>query len=177
MEVVIIGAGGHAQDIASWTRLPTVDHHLTASWLAPQAMVIGVNDPRTRVNIESLLTSLGWVGAGPLIHPSSYIGDAKIADGAVISPLCSLTTGVTVGHHTHVGAGSHLTRCTIGDFTTIAPGVTVCGDVSIGDRCLIGAGATVRNLVTIGDDVTVGAGAVVVCDVPDGATVKGVPAR
>lgn len=174
---MIVGAGGHARDIASWTGLATIEHHLTAAWLPPRPMVIGVNDPQTRANIAELLGGLGWTGAGPLVHPTAYIGDARLADGTVVSPLCSLTTRVTVGRHAHVGAGSHLTRCAIGDFTTIAPGVTVCGDVSIGDRCLIGAGATVKNLVTIGDDVTVGAGAVVVCDIPDGVTVRGVPAR
>jgi UDP-2-acetamido-3-amino-2,3-dideoxy-glucuronate N-acetyltransferase len=41
----------------------------------------------------------------------------------------------------------------------------------------IGSGAVVLCGVTIGEDAMVGAGAVVTRDVPDGATVAGVPAR
>lgn len=88
-----------------------------------------------------------------------------------------MLSGVRLGKHVHVNYGSMMTRSSVGDFTTIGPGVTICGDVTIGARCLIGAGAVIKNLVTIGDDVTVGAGAVVVNDLPDGVTVKGNPAR
>ena len=41
----------------------------------------------------------------------------------------------------------------------------------------IGSGATILCGVTIGVGAMVGAGAVVTADVPDGATVMGVPAR
>ena len=47
----------------------------------------------------------------------------------------------------------------------------------IGDNVFIGAGAKVFGPVRIGNDVRIGANAVVLEDVPDGATVVGVPAR
>ncbi len=47
----------------------------------------------------------------------------------------------------------------------------------IGDNVFVGAGARVLGGICIGNDVTIGANAVVVHDVPDGATVVGVPAR
>ena len=48
---------------------------------------------------------------------------------------------------------------------------------TIGNNVFIGAGAKILGPVTIGDNVTIGANAVVVKDVPDGATVVGIPAR
>lgn len=47
----------------------------------------------------------------------------------------------------------------------------------IGDNVFIGAGARVLGGIRIGNDVTIGANAVVIHDVPDGATVVGIPAR
>ena len=47
----------------------------------------------------------------------------------------------------------------------------------LGNNIFIGAGAKVLGSVKIGNDVKVGANAVLTNDVPDGATVVGVPAR
>ena len=64
----------------------------------------------------------------------------------------------------------------------IAPWVTVGvnGSVAgptIGDNVFIGTGAKVLGGLRIGNDVRIGANAVVLNDVPDGATVAGIPAR
>jgi sugar O-acyltransferase (sialic acid O-acetyltransferase NeuD family) len=178
MVPVIIGAGGHAKDIHAWTGRTMIAHHEQALQRDPEPMIIGINDPKTRAAVAEELERNGWYAADQQLHPTAYRGRCcHLGDGVVVGPLSSLLTEVSLGRHVHIGAGCHLTRCTVGAFTTIAPGVTVCGDVGIGRRCMIGAGATIKNLVTIGDDVTVGAGAVVVCDIPNGMTVKGVPAR
>lgn len=47
----------------------------------------------------------------------------------------------------------------------------------IGDNVYIGCGAKVLGPIKIGNNVKIGAGAVVIKDVPDNATVVGVPAR
>ena len=47
----------------------------------------------------------------------------------------------------------------------------------IGDNVYIGAGARILGGIRVGNDVSVGANAVVIHDVPDGATVVGIPAR
>ena len=95
----------------------------------------------------------------------------------MIAPNAVLLRDVWLGRHVHVNYGSSMTRCKVGAFTTIAPGVTICGDVEIGEAVFIGAGAVICNLLKIGDGAIVAAGAVVTEDVPAGATVKGVPAR
>ena len=47
----------------------------------------------------------------------------------------------------------------------------------LGNNIFIGAGAKILGGITIGNNVKVGANAVVVSDVPDGATVVGIPAK
>jgi serine O-acetyltransferase len=71
-----------------------------------------------------------------------------------------------------------------GDDCIIRQGVTVGlrytgqrGSPVIGDRCDIGAGAKLLGAIRIGNDVAIGANAVVLCDVPDGCSAIGVPAR
>ena len=65
----------------------------------------------------------------------------------------------------------------IGDFSHIAPGAVLCGNVKVGRKSFIGAGAVIRQGIIIGDNVMVGAGAVVIRDVPDNTTVVGNPQR
>jgi serine O-acetyltransferase len=47
----------------------------------------------------------------------------------------------------------------------------------LGDNVFIGAGAKVLGGIRVGNNVKIGANAVVVHDVPDGATVVGIPAK
>ena len=85
---------------------------------------------------------------------------------AHIGKHCIVNTGASVDHD-----------CEVADFVHIAPHATVLGGVKIGEGSWIGAGAVVKQYVTIGRNCMIGAGAVVLENVPDGATVVGVPAK
>jgi len=69
----------------------------------------------------------------------------------------------------------------IGKNVTIYQQVTIAGEGNkaaiIGNNCLIGAGAKIIGDVKIGNNVKIGANAVVVNDIPDNATVVGIPAK
>ena len=73
----------------------------------------------------------------------------------------------------------------IGDDCTIYHGVTLGGTSwnagkrhpTLGNNVVIGAGAKVLGPLNIGDDSRIGSNAVVVKDVPEGATVVGIPGR
>jgi acetyltransferase EpsM len=67
--------------------------------------------------------------------------------------------------------------CVVEDFAHLAPGVRLAGNVHVGEGALLGVGSCVIPGVRIGRWATVGAGAAVIEDVPDYATVVGVPAR
>jgi serine O-acetyltransferase len=87
--------------------------------------------------------------------------------------------GLFISH----GQNTILSAEQIGTNLQVHQGVTVGWDYRgprrpiIGDDVFIGAGAKVLGAVTVGHRARIGANAVVLCDVPDGATMVGVPAR
>lgn len=176
MTVYILGNGGHGRDIAAIAKaagtVPSMhDDHNGPPLPGDVSYLVGIADPATRAARD-------YPGNQPysVRHPS-VIGFAAQSFGCVVGAGTTIGPDVTLGRHTHIGAGCTLTRTTIGAYCQIAPGVDIAGDVVVGDRVFVGVGATIRNLVSIGDDVTIGAGSVVLHDVPPGSTVAGVPAR
>jgi acetyltransferase-like isoleucine patch superfamily enzyme len=159
MATVILGNGGHARDIQALTGYPMIPHH--TEWDGETPYIIGINDPHLRAAVAEDLGGPGW-NRGRFFHPHAYLGCGRTGEG-----------GVNIGNGTHINYGVTMTRTTVGEFVTIAPGVTICGDVTIGDRVFIGAGAIIRNLVAIGDDAFICMGARVTRDVKPGERYKG----
>ena len=99
------------------------------------------------------------------IHPGAQIGEGLFIDHG---------HGVVIGE-----------TAIIGDNVTLYQGVTLGGTgkeqgkrhPTVGNNVMIGAGAKVLGSVTIGNNCKIGAGSVVLKDVPDNATVVGVPGR
>jgi serine O-acetyltransferase len=108
------------------------------------------------------------------IAHGAHIGrDVKLGVGVYFPHGCAhihgettLGDGVVVGVYSGIGLrGSFFSR----DMGTEGP--------SVGAYTRIGTGAKILGRVTIGERAVIGAGAVVVRDVPEAATVVGVPAR
>jgi serine O-acetyltransferase len=76
-------------------------------------------------------------------------------------------------------------NCHIGDDSIIRQGTTLgirhmdrlTDAPKLGKRVNVGAGAKLFGAIVIGDDTNIGANAVVLCDVPDGMTAVGIPAK
>lgn len=86
--------------------------------------------------------------------------DTVIGDGTKIDPLCEISHNVSIGRNCGICASS-----------------TFSGSVHIGDAAWVAGGVSVREGVQIGVKSLVGLCSLVLKDVPDGATVYGVPAR
>lgn len=115
--------------------------------------------------IARLISQISRFFTGVEIHPGAKIGHRFFIDHGM---------GVVIGE-----------TCEIGDNVTIYQGVTLGGTgkekgkrhPTIKDNVLIATGAKVLGSITIGENSKVGAGSVVLKDVPDHATVVGIPGR
>ncbi len=199
--VILIGGGGHAGVVLDACRaagVPVVgvaddnpDCPLAragdgVAWLgrpgglvppAGVGLILAVGDLRLR---RRLLGSLDPARiARPLVHPAAIVGsEVVLGDGVVVLPGAVVNRGAFVGDHAVINTRGVVEHdCVVGTNVHLAPGSVLGGGARVGDDTLVGIHACVLPGVRIGRGCTIGAGAVVTAEVPDGATVVGVPAR
>ena len=112
-------------------------------------------------------------------HPSAIVSRyAEVAETAQLMAGAIVGAGAQIGEHAIVNTGAIVEHdCRAAPFSHIGPGARLAGAVHVGEGVLVGTGASAIPFCHIGSWATVGAGAVVVCDVSEGVTVVGVPAR
>ena len=138
-----------------------------------------------RFRLSHLLHRRGWL----LRQAARLLYWSNLRRGVDILPQVCIGEGLKMPHPLGITIGGN---AVIGRYAFILSNVTIGARVGrsrtrpdgtrqtmpqIGDFVMIGAGAVIIGPVTIGNYVQIGANAVVLSDVPDFATVAGVPAR
>jgi serine O-acetyltransferase len=115
--------------------------------------------------IARLISNFSRLITGIEIHPAAKIGSRFFIDHGM---------GVVIGETTEIG-----------NDVTLYHGVTLGGTSwtkgkrhpTLGDGVIVGAGAKILGPIEIGKGAKVGSNSVVTKEVPDGATVVGIPGR
>ena len=205
-QVVIIGAGGHGKVVLDIVRaggrfepvgFVDADTRLAGtkvgglSVLGPMNIlpklrtqqrvahaIVAIGDNRTRQRYLAAVEAEGFELISA-VHPSAFVSPtARLGRNVVVGPNASIVTEARIGDGVIVNTGAIVEHeCELGDAVHVAPGACLAGRVRVGACAFIGIGAQVIQCLAVGEGATVGAGAVVIEDVPDGATVVGVPAK
>lgn len=107
---------------------------------------------------------------------------ARFLTGIEIHPGATLGAGILIDHGMGVVIGE---TAELGDRITIYQGTTLGGTgkekgkrhPTVGNNVVIGAGSKVLGNIKIGSNSKIGANSVVLDDVPEGATVVGIPGK
>ncbi|MBL0170008.1 MAG: acetyltransferase [Gemmatimonadaceae bacterium] len=205
--IVVYGASGHGREVAllltsmidagaPWRLLGYLDDDAAmhgrligdlrvlgdGSYLAARAgqvdVALGIGNPDARRRVVERIRA--FVRAFPvLVHPSvPPFARVTLGEGVQIHAGAILTIDIAIGAFSILNRHVDVSHdCRLGDWCTLAPAVTLAGNVHLAAGADLGARATCIPAVRIGAWSVIGAGAVVTRDVPDGVTAVGVPAR
>jgi sugar O-acyltransferase (sialic acid O-acetyltransferase NeuD family) len=117
-----------------------------------------------------------------LIDPSVIFGKAPgsvtFGEGVVVCAGSILTTDIKISSFVHINLDCTVTHdCSIGEYSTLSPGVHISGNVKMGSKVFIGTGAVVLEKIEIIENSVVGAGAVVTSNINDPGVYVGMPAK
>ena len=140
--------------------------------------VVAIGDNETRMQI---VEKLGFPDERffTVIHPSAVIGkNVEIGVGSMVLGGVVINTGTSIGKHCIINTSASIDHHNkISDFVHVAPGTHTGGNVTIEEGSFLGIGVSVIPGIKISKWSIIGAGSVAIEDVPDYATVVGVPGR
>jgi serine O-acetyltransferase len=111
-------------------------------------------------------------------HISRFLTAIDIHPGAEIGRNFFIDHGfVVIGETAEIGDNVTLYQCVTLGGTDPANGIAGKRHPTLGDGVIVGSGAQVLGPITVGPRARVGANAVVTRDVPEGATMVGIPAK
>jgi len=119
------------------------------------------------LNFPAFISGRAWIsngtaiGKGCIIYPGAAINyGCEVQDFVVINMNCA------IGHD-----------CTIGTYSSLAPGVNFAGHTWVGEAVDVGIGSSTRQQVRLDHDAVIGGQAMVITDVMNNTCVFGIPAE
>lgn len=204
MDILIVGAGGHARVVLDILRaagqhrpigfldadetlhntivmgVPVLGHpqHLSKLRGKAKGAIVAIGNNTTRLAYAKQLTDAGLELVNA-VHPSAIVSPSvRLGKNLVIAAGAIISTEAVIEDACILNTGSITDHeCHLEKGVHLAPGAILAGRVRIGNGAFIGMGAKVIQCLTVGAGATIGAGATVIRDVPANTTMIGTPAK
>jgi sugar O-acyltransferase (sialic acid O-acetyltransferase NeuD family) len=112
------------------------------------------------------------------VASTASVWNAEVGENCIILDQVVIQPFVTIGTNTIISSSAYIGHHTIiGNNCFISAHSSIAGSVTIDDFTLIGINCSVKDGVEIGKSCTIGSSAAVICNIDDGQTVVGVPAK
>lgn len=207
MNIVIFGAGGHAQvvidileKINNYKIVGLIDnlkakgknyfgYDLIGSDIELsklilkykiEGFIIAIGNNKIRKQLyENISNNHSELKFINAIHPSAQIGKSvKIGDGVAMFANAVVNSGCVVENGCIINTAATLDHgCIMKQFSSLGPGVHTGGEVYIGEQTTVSIGAIISNGIKIGNNSLIGSSSFVNRDIYNNAIVYGVPAR
>jgi len=204
--IVIIGAGGYAQEVAwviddlniihpQWHLLgfvdtvnpgcvehygrPVLPGYDAVHALCPKPFfACGMGTPAIRCKEAAHAEARGWLPA-TLIHPSVIRAQfTSVGEGTTIGAGSVMAPNSRLGRHCAINVQTTIGHdSSIGDFSVISPGARILGRAVLEERVFVGANASVYPGRRLAAGATLAANSFLHTDLAAGQSALGVPAR
>lgn len=168
-EIILVGYGGHAQSIADCIerdgRFRIIGYTEKEEQPSPY-VYLGTDDVLKSFweqGIKNVAVGIGYLGKGDLrerifyilksigfqfpviIDPSATVSrNARLGEGSFVGKKAVVNAGATIGKMCIINTAAVIEHgCRVGQFSHIAVGSILCGQVTVGEGVLVGANATV----------------------------------
>ena len=204
MDLVIVGTGGHAKEVAfllerqtEFTLVGFVDDNSEMAskhiYSRPvigdvntllkikrkTAIVIGIAHPIVKKKIYLKLKKNRQLFYPNLIDETALIGhNVELGMGNILMAYSTYTSDIIIGHFNMLNIGTTIGHdAIIGDFNAFFPNNNLSGNVNVGHNNEFGVGTKVIQKISIGNENIFGAGSVVIRDIQDKSKNVGVPTK
>lgn len=186
-DIILVGFGGHAKSVAD--TIETLGQYRIVGYTDVQEAAtnykyLGTDDCLKQLfdgGISNAIVSVGYMGNGCIrerlydclikigfqlpiiIDPSAIVSDkAIIEEGVFVGKGAVINSEATVKKMAIINTKAIIEHeSVIGEFSHVAVGAVVCGQVNVGKRVLVGANSTIIQNQTIMDEKIVPAGGVI----------------
>ena len=112
-------------------------------------------------NLPAIVDRTAVIAKDVVLGEGTFVGKMAVVNSATeIGKMCIINTGAILEHD-----------CKIDDFSHVAVGSILCGNVQVGEESFIGANATIIQGKLIGNKCVIGAGTMIRKDVEDNCMV------
>ena len=186
-DIVLVGFGGHAKSVADCIEREGKYHILGYTDLQEaesQYSYLGTDDKLQAIfdgGVKNAAIGIGYMGKGavrqhlyvklkeigytlPVISDPSAIlsSTAVIGEGTFIGKCAVVNAEANIGKMAIINAKALVEHeCAVGDYSHVAVGAVLCGQVKVGEAAFIGANATVIQCREVKGGTIVPAGATV----------------